>query len=53
MYIAEIAPKAVRGLLGALFSTNIMLGVALGYWGNYGSLLVRCESFLVRSVALF
>ncbi|ORY81812.1 putative hexose transport-related protein [Leucosporidium creatinivorum] len=39
MYLAEIAPKAIRGLLGALFSTNIMLGVALGYWGNYGAIL--------------
>ncbi|KAI5476043.1 solute carrier family 2 [Pseudohyphozyma bogoriensis] len=39
MYVAEIAPKAVRGLLGAFFSTNIMLGVALGYWGNYGAIL--------------
>ncbi|GAA6023029.1 hypothetical protein JCM10207_002048 [Rhodosporidiobolus poonsookiae] len=39
IYLAEIAPKAIRGLLGAFFSTNIMLGVALGYWGNYGSIL--------------
>ncbi|KAI5478080.1 putative Hexose transport-related protein [Pseudohyphozyma bogoriensis] len=38
MFVAEIAPKAVRGLLGAFFSANTMLGVALGYWGNYGSI---------------
>ncbi|GAA5872659.1 hypothetical protein JCM8547_003722 [Rhodosporidiobolus lusitaniae] len=39
VYLAEIAPKAIRGLLGAFFSTNIMLGVALGYWGNYGAII--------------
>ncbi|GAA5916536.1 hypothetical protein JCM6882_003575 [Rhodosporidiobolus microsporus] len=39
MYLSEIAPRAIRGLLGALFSTNIMLGVALGYWSCYGSIM--------------
>ncbi|KAM0756202.1 putative hexose transport-related protein [Meredithblackwellia eburnea MCA 4105] len=39
MYVSEVSPASVRGLLGALFSTNIMLGVCLGYWGNYGSIL--------------
>ena len=35
LYLAEIAPSAIRGVLGAFFGTNIMLGVALGYWVNY------------------
>ncbi|WWC63043.1 uncharacterized protein I303_105642 [Kwoniella dejecticola CBS 10117] len=39
LYLAEIAPKAIRGVLGAFFSTNIMLGVSLGYWVNYISIL--------------
>jgi SP family sugar:H+ symporter-like MFS transporter len=39
MFLAEIAPKAIRGLLGAFMGINIMLGVALGYWMNYVSIL--------------
>jgi len=39
LYMAGIAPKAIRGLLGAFFSTHIMFGVALGYWSNYISIL--------------
>lgn len=39
LFLAEIAPKAIRGVLGALFSTNIMLGVMLGYWMNYIAVL--------------
>ncbi|WWC93843.1 hypothetical protein V866_000679 [Kwoniella sp. B9012] len=39
LFLAEIAPKAIRGVLGAFFSTNIMLGVSLGYWVNYISVL--------------
>ena len=39
MYVAELAPKAICGLMGALFSTNTLLGTAIGYWANYGSLL--------------
>jgi sugar porter (SP) family MFS transporter len=38
MFLAEIAPTAIRGVLGAFFSANIMLGVALGYWSNYMSI---------------
>lgn len=34
-YLAEIAPKAVRGTVTGLFPINIMGGVALGYWINY------------------
>ncbi|KAH8083059.1 putative hexose transport-related protein [Filobasidium floriforme] len=43
MFLAEIAPKAIRGLLGAFMSINIMLGVALGYWMNYVSILYISE----------
>jgi MFS family permease len=39
MFLAEISPKAIRGLLGAFLSLNIMLGVALGYWMNYLAIL--------------
>jgi SP family sugar:H+ symporter-like MFS transporter len=43
MFLAEIAPKAIRGLLGAFMGINIMLGVALGYWMNYVSILYISE----------
>lgn len=35
-YIAEIAPKSIRGGLAAMYNANTMLGVALGYWINFG-----------------
>jgi SP family sugar:H+ symporter-like MFS transporter len=44
MFVSELAPKAVRGLMGALFSTNTLLGIALGYWANYGALLNISDS---------
>ncbi|KAH8879049.1 putative transporter [Thozetella sp. PMI_491] len=37
-YIAEIAPKAIRGGLSALYNANTMLCVGLAYWINYGAL---------------
>lgn len=37
-YIAEIAPKPIRGGLAAMYNANTMLGVAMGYWINYGSI---------------
>lgn len=37
-YIAEIAPKSIRGGLAAMYNANTMLGVALGYWINFGSI---------------
>lgn len=38
-YIAEIAPKAIRGGLSALYNANTMLCVGLAYWINYGAIL--------------
>jgi sugar porter (SP) family MFS transporter len=35
MYIAEIAPAAVRGRLVALTQFNIVLGILLAYFSNY------------------
>ncbi|OAL51430.1 general substrate transporter [Pyrenochaeta sp. DS3sAY3a] len=37
-YIAEIAPKAIRGGLTATYNANTMLSVGLAYWINFGSL---------------
>ncbi len=34
-YIAEIAPRAVRGRLVALFQTMIVLGILIAYLSNY------------------
>ncbi|OCF31430.1 hypothetical protein I316_06832 [Kwoniella heveanensis BCC8398] len=39
MYISEIAPAAIRGGLASMFNMNIMTGVCLGYWINYGSIV--------------
>ncbi|GAA6006194.1 sugar porter family MFS transporter [Rhodotorula paludigena] len=39
MLIAEVAPKAIRGLLSGFFSLTVMFGIALGYWSNYGTIL--------------
>ncbi|CEJ61434.1 hypothetical protein PMG11_09969 [Penicillium brasilianum] len=38
-YIAEIAPKVIRGGLSALYNASTMLGISLAFWINYGSLL--------------
>lgn len=39
IYIAEVAPKAVRGAMSTLYNVNIMCGVAGSYWINYWALL--------------
>lgn len=39
LYLAEMAPKAIRGVLCAFFPMNVMLGIALGYWTNYIAIL--------------
>ncbi|UZJ52938.1 hypothetical protein CBS101457_002258 [Exobasidium rhododendri] len=36
-YLAEIAPRAIRGLCVCIFSGSVYLGILLGYWSNYGT----------------
>nr|POE90682.1 quinate permease [Quercus suber] len=38
-YLAEIAPRAVRGLCVCMFSGSVYLGIMLGYFASYGSSL--------------
>lgn len=35
MYIAEIAPREIRGRLTAMFQFNIVLGILVAYFSNY------------------
>lgn len=36
-YLAEIAPRAIRGLCVCVFSGSVYIGILLGYWVNYGT----------------
>lgn len=36
-YLAEIAPRAIRGLAVCIFSGSVYIGILLGYWVNYGT----------------
>ncbi|KAH6673152.1 MFS quinate transporter [Halenospora varia] len=36
-YLAEAAPRAIRGLCICIFSGNVYLGIMLGYFANWGS----------------
>ncbi|KAJ8656085.1 hypothetical protein O0I10_008308 [Lichtheimia ornata] len=36
MYIAEIAPRRLRGRLGTLWQFLVVLGIMLSYWVDYG-----------------
>ncbi|CAO1627748.1 unnamed protein product [Sympodiomycopsis kandeliae] len=36
-YLAEIAPRAIRGLCVCIFSGSVYIGILLGYWVNYGT----------------
>ncbi|KAF2756265.1 general substrate transporter [Pseudovirgaria hyperparasitica] len=38
-YLAETAPRAIRGLCVCIFSGNVYLGIMLGYFAAYGSSL--------------
>ncbi|KAI8352808.1 general substrate transporter [Choanephora cucurbitarum] len=38
MYIAEIAPRKLRGRLGTLWQFLIVLGIMISYWIDYGCL---------------
>lgn len=37
VYISEVAPRELRGMMATLYNVNIMGGVAGAYWINYGS----------------
>ena len=64
IYISEIAPTEMRGMMTTFYNINIMAGVAGSYWINFGSLeQLSAESSwqwrttlvlqLIPSVALF
>ena len=36
-YLAEIAPRAIRGLCVGMFSGSVYLGIMLGYFASWGS----------------
>lgn len=36
-YLAEVAPKSVRGLCVGIFSGSVYLGIMLGYFASYGT----------------
>jgi len=38
-YLAEIAPRSVRGLCVCIFSGSVYLGIMLGYFANWGTSL--------------
>ncbi|KAE8146988.1 general substrate transporter [Aspergillus avenaceus] len=40
VYISEVAPQEMRGMMTTFYNVNIMGGVAGSYWINYGSQMV-------------
>ncbi|KAI4753149.1 MFS quinate transporter [Aureobasidium sp. EXF-3400] len=38
-YLAEVAPRSVRGLCVGIFSGSVYLGIMLGYFASYGTSL--------------
>jgi MFS family permease len=38
-YLAEAAPRSIRGLCICIFSGSVYLGIMLGYFSNYGTSL--------------
>ncbi|KAG9883619.1 MFS quinate transporter, partial [Aureobasidium melanogenum] len=38
-YLAEVAPKSIRGLCVGIFSGSVYLGIMLGYFASYGTSL--------------
>ncbi|KAF4628293.1 hypothetical protein G7Y89_g9861 [Cudoniella acicularis] len=36
-YLAEVAPRSIRGLCICIFSGNVYLGIMLGYFANWGT----------------
>lgn len=46
VYIAEVAPKAVRGLATCFFAGSVYIGIMLAYFASYGSNLhINKESY--------
>ncbi|CAJ0538902.1 Ff.00g067840.m01.CDS01 [Fusarium sp. VM40] len=43
VYIAEIAPPAIRGLCSCLFTGSVYIGIVLAYFTNYGAHLNIAE----------
>ncbi|KAJ5692622.1 hypothetical protein N7462_002045 [Penicillium macrosclerotiorum] len=43
IYISEVAPTEMRGMMTTFYNINIMSGVAGSYWINYASLEVLSE----------
>ncbi|GME75521.1 unnamed protein product [Ambrosiozyma monospora] len=39
VYLAEVSPKAIRGLCNSIFAGAVYLGIMLGYFANYGTIL--------------
>ncbi|PWN53142.1 general substrate transporter [Violaceomyces palustris] len=37
VYLAEIAPKTIRGLCVCIFSGSVYIGILVAYWVNYGT----------------
>ncbi|RUS31500.1 general substrate transporter [Jimgerdemannia flammicorona] len=52
MYIAEIAPRKLRGRLGTLWQFLIVLGICVSYWVDYLCLKVLPPSDLQWQLAL-
>ena len=44
VYLAEIAPKAIRGLCVCIFSGSVYIGILLGYWSNLGTSIHYTDS---------
>lgn len=38
-YIAEVAPKSIRGLCSCIFAGSVYLGITIGYFSNVGTIL--------------
>lgn len=42
-YIAEVAPKSIRGLCSCIFAGSVYLGITIAYFGNVGTALHYAE----------
>ena len=44
MYIAEVAPPAIRGRLVGIYEIGVQAGTCIGFWINYGVQINMKES---------